>query len=289
MRSGAVSVDALKEVAARARRWVVRLGHDAGSFGAHFGPALSLVEVMTALYSVAAWDPERRADMGRNRVILSKGHGSLALYAVLHEFGYFDEEVLRTAEKDGSALPGQPVKNRELGVEFSSGSLGMGLGYGVGLALSARLMGSDRSTYVVLGDGETNEGSVWEAAMAAAHFGLTRLTAVVDLNSLQSDGRTSEIMSVKPRLQWGAFGWEVTEVDGHSIADLRAALSGWSTSAPRCVLAHTTKGKGVSFMESVAEWHHGRMTVSEFETASRETGLIEETQPLAERDGPPVA
>ncbi len=207
--------------------------------------------------------------------ILSKGHGSLALYAVLHEYGYIDAAVLVTAEQDGTVLPGQPIRNRELGIEFSSGSLGMGLSFGVGLALSARMSASDRSIYVVMGDGETNEGSVLEAAMSASHFELGHLTAIVDVNSLQSDGPTSEVMDCDLRAIWGGFGWDVIEVDGHSIPELRVALLRPASSRPRCILAHTIKGKGVSFMEAVSEWHHGRMTDAQFEAASQEVHLAD--------------
>ena len=229
---------------------------------------------MTALYGVAVrHSPTSRLDLERDRVILSKGHGSLALYAVLHEYGYIDAGLLATAENDGSVLPGQPIRNRDLGIEFSSGSLGMGLGFGVGLALSARMMASERSVFVVMGDGETNEGSVWEAAMSAAHFGLARLTAIVDVNDLQSDGPTSEIMSCDHRAIWTGFGWDVIEIDGHSLSDLRTALSRPISSHPRCILAHTSKGKGISFMEDVPEWHHGRLTQAQFEVASQDLNL----------------
>lgn len=266
-----VTDGALADIAARSRRSVLSIGHEAGAQGAHFGPALSLVEILTVLYGTAVrHSPKGARSPERDRVILSKGHGSLALYTVLHEFGYIDAVLLATAEKDGSVLPGQPIRNRDLGIEFSSGSLGMGLSFGVGLALSGRMMASDRSIYVVMGDGETNEGSVWEAAMSAAHFGLRHLTAIVDVNDLQSDGPTSEIMSCHHLAIWAGFGWDVVEVDGHSISELRAALSRPLGSHPRCILAHTIKGKGVSFMEGVSEWHHGRLTEAQFETASQE-------------------
>jgi transketolase len=263
--------ESLAEVAARARRAVIRIGYDAGGQGAHFGPALSLVEVLTALYGLAVKpSPDGRSSPGRDRVILSKGHGSLALYTVLHEYGYIDATLLATAEKDGSLLPGQPVRNTELGIEFSSGSLGMGLSFGVGLAISARMMSSDRSIFVVMGDGEANEGSVWEAAMSAAHYRLDHLTAIVDVNDLQSDGLTSEVMSCDLHAIWAGFGWDVTEVDGHSRPELRAAFSRPAGLLPRCLLAHTIKGKGVSFMEGAPEWHHGRLTDAQFATAALE-------------------
>lgn len=257
-------------LAARARRSVLRLGHAAGGTGAHFGPALSLIEVMTAIYSVAHLAPGSGSELERDRVILSKGHGSLALYTVLHEFGHIPADVLETAELDGTRLPGQPIRDRELGVEFSSGSLGMGLGYGVGLAISARMMKSSRQVFVVMGDGETNEGSVWEAAMAATHFGLDSVTVVIDVNDLQSDGSTSEIMSFDHAAAWRGFGWDVAEIDGHSIPALRAAMEAAPTGRPRCILARTVKGKGISFMEGVASWHHGRLTEPQYREAHDE-------------------
>jgi transketolase len=261
---------AVEHLAARARRSVLRLGHAAGGTGAHYGPALSLIEVMAAIYSVAELSPGGGSELERDRVILSKGHGSLALYTVLHEFGHIPGDVLETAELDGTRLPGQPIRDRELGVEFSSGSLGMGLGYGVGLALSARMMKSARQVFVVMGDGETNEGSVWEAAMAATHFGLDTITAFVDVNDLQSDGSTSEIMSFDHAAAWAGFGWDVIEVDGHSIPALQAAIRAARSGRPRCILARTVKGKGISFMEGVAEWHHGRLTEPQFAEAQDE-------------------
>lgn len=268
--------DALSDIAARSRRSVLSIGHCAGGQGAHYGPALSLIEVMTALYGLGRrLPPAHRSDPDRHRVVLSKGHGSLALYAVLHEFGYIDSAVLATAEKDGSPLPGQPVRNIELGIEYSSGSLGMGLSFGVGLALSARMVSiprvhTARSIYVVMGDGETNEGSVWEAAMSAAHFGLGQLTAIIDVNDMQSDGPTSEVISCDLSSMWAGFGWDVIEVDGHSIPELRGALRRPATSSPRCILAHTIKGKGVSFMERAPEWHHGRLTEVQYQMALQE-------------------
>ena len=260
----------LSAVATRVRRSILELGHEAGGTGAHYGPALSLVEVMTAIYATANVVESGMADIERDRVILSKGHGSLALYAVLHEFGVITREVLATAEQDGSRLPGQPIRDLELGVEFSSGSLGMGLSFGLGLALSARMSGSDRRIYVVMGDGETNEGSVWEAAMAASHHHVDNLVAVVDVNDLQSDGPTTQIMKLDHGRAWRGFGWNVAEVDGHSTAELMDALSRPAGGGPTCVLARTVKGKGISFMEGVSEWHHGRLTENQFELARRE-------------------
>jgi transketolase len=268
----------LSQIAGRARQSVVRLGYAAAGQGAHYGPALSLIEILTALYgSVPGLSSAKRGLGERDRMILSKGHGSLGLYAVLHEFGFIDDETLALAETDGSALPGQPKRDLGLGIEFSSGSLGMGLSFGLGLALSARLSGHPRRVFVVMGDGETNEGSVWEAAMSAAHFGLDNVVAMIDVNNLQSDGPTTEVMSCDLAAAWRGFGWAVDEVDGHSLSQLREAITSQPDgSRPRCILAHTRKGKGVSFMEGVAEWHHGLLTSEQYQTASTELGMLEE-------------
>ncbi len=265
----------LHRVVDNARRHTLRLGHAAGGTGAHYGPALSLIEVMAVLYDVARVSPASVADPDRDRVILSKGHGSLALYAVLHEYGFIDRDILDTAETDGTRLPGQPIRDLDLGIEYSSGSLGMGLSYGLGLEMSGRRLGSDRRVFVVMGDGETNEGSVWEAAMAAAHHGAGALTAVVDVNDLQSDGSTAEIMSCDHASVWRGFGWDVHEVDGHDLEALRGVLAERITGRPRCVLARTVKGKGISFMEGAAHWHHGRLTPDQLAQARAELGAAD--------------
>lgn len=267
-------MDQLTEAASRIRADCIRYGHAAGPQGAHFGPALSLVEIMTVLYGrILRLTPATVTDPSRDRMILSKGHGSLALYCALHEFGFIDEVMLETCETDGSLLPGQPIRNLPMGIEFSSGSLGMGLSYGVGLAHSAQLQNSSRRVYVVMGDGETNEGSVWEAAMVASHYKLANLTAIVDVNDLQSDGRTEAVLRMDHQALWGAAGWDVVDVaDGHDLVSLSEALDSPSRGLSRAVLARTVKGKGVAFMEDVAEWHHGRMSDSQAESALAQIG-----------------
>lgn len=269
-----VDVEHLAQAASRIRANCIRYGHAAGPQGAHFGPALSLVEIMTVLYGrVLNLTPRTATDPGRDRMILSKGHGSLALYCALHEFGFIDEVTLETCETDGSVLPGQPIRNVPLGIEFSSGSLGMGLSYGVGLAHSAHLQNSSRRVFVVMGDGETNEGSVWEAAMVASHYKLANVTAIVDVNDLQSDGRTEAVLRMDHQAFWGAAGWDVVDVaDGHDLVSLSEALDSPSGGRPKAVLARTVKGKGVAFMEDVAEWHHGRMSDSQAQSALAEIG-----------------
>ena len=254
--------DEIGRLAHRARVNCLRVGHQAGPQGAHFGPALSLIEILSVLYgSVLGVDPSQVGSIDRDRLILSKGHGSLGLYTVLHEYGFISAELLETFESEGGVLPGQPIRNRELGIEFSSGSLGMGLSFGLGLALSARMSGSQRHVYVIMGDGETNEGSVWEAAMAANHFGVTNLTAIIDVNDMQSDGSTMQVLGMDHARMWAGFGWDVREVaDGHDVTQLMAAFAEPAVSGPRVVLARTVKGKGVSFMEHSFDWHHGRLS-----------------------------
>lgn len=268
----AIDEHQLAQRARSIRSRVVELGWAAGSFGAHYGPALSLVEIMTVLYGATLRiKPETKSDPARDRLILSKGHGSLALYSALSEFGFIPDSVLATCEQDGSLLPGQPARNHDLGIEYSSGSLGMGLSFGLGLALSAKRRGMDRRCFVVMGDGETNEGSVWEAAMAASHHEVGNLVAIVDVNDMQSDGPTDSVLTMRHEALWAAHGWRVATVDGHSIAELTQALQTQSATQPFAMLARTIKGKGVSFMEHSADWHHGVLQPAQYETAKSET------------------
>jgi transketolase len=196
---------------------------------------------------------------------------------VLNQCGFISQELLETFEDEGGMLAGQPIRNRDLGIEFSSGSLGMGLSFGIGLALSARMTGSHRQVYVLLGDGESNEGSVWEAAMSGRHFKLDNLTAVVDVNDMQSDGRTSEVLRMDHAAMWDGFGWDVrTVLDGHNISQLLEAFEAPAIGAPRVVLAHTVKGKGVSFMEHNLDWHHGRLSADQLAAAIQELGQFPE-------------
>lgn len=268
MTFGPQAISNAREVAARARMNCVRLGHDAGPQGAHFGPALSIVEILAVLYGgVMKVGSASTRDPDRDRFILSKGHGSLALYSVLFEHDFIPSDVLATCETDGSLLPGQPIRNLDLGIEFSSGTLGMGLGYGIGLALSARLRASGSHVYVLMGDGETNEGSVWEAALSAAQFHLDNITAIIDVNDMQSDGSTADVLAMNHEGLWRAAGWSVRTVDGHDIGQLFHALAAPRQGQPLVVLAETVKGRGVDFMEHSVDWHHGRLTEDQLELA----------------------
>jgi transketolase len=187
------------------------------------------------------------------------------------EAGLITREELFTFEKNGSILPGQPVMNREKGIECSSGSLGHGLSLGIGLALAGKQRGSAHRVFVLMGDGECNEGSVWEAAMAANHYRLSNLVAILDANDMQSDGARCDIMTADYSVIWKGFGWDVLVVDGHNVKDLYETLSMENrTESPRMIIARTVKGKGVSFMENKAEWHHNRLTQEQYDAAMRE-------------------
>lgn len=267
----AISLQRMTDISQQARANCLRLGNAAGPQGAHFGPALSLIEILTVLYgSVLNVSPSATCDPTRDRLILSKGHGSLALYTVLAAYGFIPQETLETFESQGGLLPGQPIQNLDLGIEYSSGSLGMGLSYGIGLALANRLNKRANRVFVVMGDGETNEGSVWEAAMAAAHFSLGSLCVVVDVNDMQSDGRTSEVLRMNHFDMWAGFGWKPKWVNGHDLAELSTAFDLGDTGTPLAILASTTKGRGVSFMEDNLEWHHGRLSSEQLDLALSE-------------------
>lgn len=230
---------------------------EAGS--GHPGGSLSSVEIVTALFfHVLRLKPEDPNWPDRDRFILSKGHAAPLLYAALAERGFFPREELLTLRKLGTRLQGHPAKEQLPGVEASTGSLGQGLSMGLGTALAAKLDQRDYRVYVLLGDGECEEGQVWEAAMAAAHYKADNLTAVLDYNGLQIDGPIEEVMSPLPFPdKWRAFGWAVRQVDGHDIPELIDALN-WAAGVkgqPSIIIAKTVKGKGVSFMEDLAGWH----------------------------------
>lgn len=248
----------MRAMARRVRRRVIHMVAAAGS--GHPGGSLSAVEILVALYCAhLRHDPQRPRWPDRDRFLLSKGHITPAFYAVLAEVGYFPVRELRTFRRFGGRLEGHPSLTAGLpGVEIPAGSLGHGLALGVGMALAARLDGGERRVYVLLGDGELQEGEVWEAAMAAAHHRLGRLAAIVDANGVQQDGRVDEVMGIEPLLEkWRAFGWAAREVDGHDVGAVLGALRWAATSEdrPSAVIARTVKGKGVSFMEGRPEWH----------------------------------
>jgi len=252
-------IDMGAERAIRVRERIVEMC--ATDTGGHLGGSMSLVEILLVLYfDVLRMNPDDPADPNRDMVLLSKGHGALCLYAVLAERGFFPASALAGYGQPGGPFMAHP--NPALpGVEMPSGALGHGLPIGVGAALAARLTGSDRRVAVVLGDGELQEGSVWEAAMAASSHNLSSLTAVVDRNHLQITGDTESVLALEPLAErWRAFGWTVREVDGHDQDQLRAALTAAPEAGrPTVVIAHTTKGRGLPYVEGRVVSHFGRL------------------------------
>ena len=229
--------------------------------GAHIGGALSMTDVLTALYyHYLSVKPAEPGWPERDRFVLSKGHGGVGLAAVLADKGYYDKELLREFNHFKSPFGMHLDGNKVPGVDASTGSLGHGLSMSVGMALGARFQKQTWRTYCLLGDGECNEGSVWEAAMAAHHYKVDTLTAFVDRNHMMIDGRTEDIMSLEPLAEkWKAFGWEVREIDGHDYAQIGAAIEGAQATkgAPSVIICNTVKGKGVDFMEDQVKWHYG--------------------------------
>lgn len=240
--------------------------------GAHLGGGLSMIEIMVVLYrAIMKIDVKKPKMEERDRFILSKGHGVLALYAALKQVGFIRDEELNSFKANQTFLYGHPSMNLNKGIEFSSGSLGQGLSLGVGtcLALKAKKNQTARA-FVLLGDGECDEGSVWEAAASAAHYQLNNLVAIIDKNNLQYDGLTEQVLNMNSLTdKFKAFGWNVKEVDGHNIEDLYDALIDYS-SKPLVIIANTVKGKGISFMENKREWHHSRLTQKQYDEAMAE-------------------
>ena len=240
----------------------------------HPGGSLSAVEIVTALYfgGFLRFDPEKPDWEDRDRFILSKGHGVPVQYAALAEAGMLPVEELRTLRRIDSRLQGHPVLGTAPGIEASTGSLGQGLSIGLGMALAARIDRKDWLVYVLLGDGECQEGQVWEAAMAAGHHQPNNLIAIVDYNKFQLDGAISEIIGLEPFAdKWRAFGWETREIDGHDLGQVVEALD-WAgrQGKPACIIAHTIKGKGVSFMENNNAYHGVAPSEEELARALRE-------------------
>jgi len=268
--SPAATTEELEHVARSLRRHILRMVAAANS--GHPGGSLSAVEIITALYfgGILNHDPKRPDWPDRDRFILSKGHAVPVLYAALAERGYFPVSELSTLRQVNSRLQGHPVQGVTPGVESSTGSLGQGLSIGIGHALAAQLDGRSYHTFVLLGDGECQEGQVWEAAMTAGNYRLGSLTAIVDSNRFQLDGAVDDINSLAPLAEkFASFGWDVAEVDGHELGAVSDALrtARGNRDRPSCVIAHTVKGKGVSFMENNNEFHGKAPTPEQLQIA----------------------
>lgn len=253
------------------RSKILDISLEAGASSSHFGGSLSTVDLLSVLYKkILNFDCKNPLWEKRDRFILSKGHACLGFYAILNDLGFITNEELSLFEKNDSFLLGHPVLNKDKGIEFSNGSLGMGLSLGVGVAISLKKKNSKSNVYVLIGDGECNEGSIWEAAMSASHFNLYNLTAILDNNNLQQTGSNNEIMSTKSlNLKWSSFGWEVINIDGHNVKEIYEAYKA-ETKKPKLILAKTIKGKGFSFSENNNDWHHKILTKKQYEEAKKE-------------------
>ena len=260
--------------ALQVRRRVLELGLNAAKNGSHQGSGMSIVDILAVLYGgVLNLTKENLNSPERDRFILSKGHAAVALYAVLEQQGFLTREETGTFESNGTSYYAHAHRNLSKGIEFSGGSLSLGLSFGVGVALSCKKAALNNRVFILVGDGECDEGLVWESAMAAGNFSLANLTVVVDCNGMQSDGKKSEIMnhfSVGEKFR--AFGFEVNEIDGHNHDAIEIALRLRHESRPVAIIANTVKGKGISFMESNPDWHHGVLTQKLFDTAMAELG-----------------
>jgi transketolase len=266
------SLEELQAIAKRVRRHIIEMTGAAGS--GHPGGSLSATEILVTLYfDVMRHKPDDPDWPERDRFILSKGHAAPVLYAALAEAGYTPEEELKTLRKLGSMYQGHPDRRFLPVLEASTGSLGQGLSLALGMGLAARLDGSPARTYVVLGDGEIQEGQIWEAAMFGAYHQVDNVVAIVDYNKIQLDGFVKDIMDLEPLVdKWRAFGWHTIELNGHDIPALQAAFSEADSTKgqPTVLVAHTVKGKGVSFMEDNPKWHGVSPSEAEVELALKE-------------------
>jgi len=264
----------LQKIADKIRRNVLEMIYKAQS--GHLGGSFSVAEIVSVLYfSEMRIDPDNPDWPDRDRFVPSKGHCAPAIYAALALKGIVEPEALSDLRQTGCILQGHPCMNKVPGIDISTGSLGHGLSVAMGMALGAKLKKKDFNVYVLLGDGELNEGQNWEAAMATAKFSLTNLTAIVDRNRVQLDGPTEEIMPLEPLVdKWKAFNWKTKTIDGHNIEEILEGMR-WSKANlkdPSVIIANTIKGKGVSFMENTHEWHGKPPTQEEYERALKELG-----------------
>lgn len=268
-----MTAEELRCHARQMRRMALDLAYRCGT-SSHLGGGLSMMEILSVLYGAVMNTAQHAVPYeAQDKFILSKGHGVLGLYTALAEFGIITQEQLATFQQDGSDLIAHPVMNASLGIESSSGSLGQGISMGVGLSLAAKKKGYAYQTFVLCGNGESNEGSVWEAAMSAVQFGLDNFTLILDNNHMQSDGVSAEILDVSDRYaaMLQAVGFETIEVDGHDVTALMEAFQRTrEAEKPRAVVAHTVKGKGFSFMENDNDWHHNRLTEEQYQRAIAE-------------------
>ena len=263
-------INDIRNFAKNIRISILNMSLNAGANSSHFGGALSIVEILATLFSsVMNIDGKK---LIKDRFILSKGHACLAYYATLSEIGLIKKKDLLTFEKNNTKLLGHPVKNDKIGIDFSTGSLGMGFSSAIGVALAIKKKKKPYNVYVVLGDGECNEGSVWEGALSAPNLQLNNLNVIVDNNGFQQTGSNKDIMNLLDlKKKWESFGWHVEEVDGHNIDALNKIFSNIKKiNKPKVIIAKTIKGKGFSFSENNNEWHHKVLSKSMYDQAIKE-------------------
>lgn len=274
------NLNSLEDKCRELRGDVLRMICKAGS--GHPGGSLSAIEILTVLYNrVIKHNPQNPNWGERDRFVLSKGHICPALYAVLADCGYYDKAELNTLRQYGSILQGHPYMFKTPGLDVSSGSLGQGLSIAVGMALSAKVDQKQTRVYCLMGDGELQEGQIWEAAMAAGHYKLSNLCGIVDYNGLQIDGEVEKVMGIAPLAdKWSSFNWNVLSVDGHCISDLEKVFGSAKAQSdkPTVIIAKTVKGKGVSFMENDAAWHGAAPSQEQLAKALKELQLMEVKQ-----------
>ena len=261
----------LRKFAKTIRLSSLQMAYKAGKNGSHLGAGLSAVEIFAALYGkVLRYNINNPEDDCRDRLVISKGHCVLSYYSALHEVGFISDDDVDSFETNGSHFHGHAMRNLNNGIEFSGGSLSMGMSFAVGQALACKKKGLDSRVFALVGDGECDEGLIWEAAMSAANFHLNNLVVIVDRNKLQYDGLTIDVMNqLNLGEKFKSFGFEVRVVDGHDVDSLVLALDSPSDS-PICVIANTIKGKGVSFMEGKKEWHHHTLSEEQYNKAKEE-------------------
>jgi len=256
------------EFAKNLRKNILKMSLSAGSASSHFGGALSCIDIVAVLFqNVINFNQNNYKELSRDRFVLSKGHACMSLYSVLKEIGIiFEEEMLRF-EKSDSFLLGHPIKNLEKGIELSTGSLGMGLSISMGIALGLKKNKVDSKVYVIIGDGECNEGSIWEVALSAPKFNLNNLCVILDRNNFQQTGLGKDILDLNPlQDKWKSFNWDVLEIDGHNYTDIYNSLIKPSDK-PKIIIANTIKGKGFSFSENDNSWHHRVLTNNQYQEA----------------------
>lgn len=262
------------EIIREVRKRIFKTAYFGG--GGHIASALSMTEIISVLYfkDILKYNPLNPNWEQRDKFILSKGHACLALYSVLSIAGYFDEKELLNFCKVDSRFGGHPKMYEIPGVEASTGALGHGLSFGLGVALSNKIDKNNSNVYVIIGDGECQEGSIWEAIMSAANYKLDNLTVIVDYNKLQAMDKISSILEIEPFCnKWQSFGWNVKEIDGHNINEIYAALTEKTIDKPKVIIANTIKGKGISFMENIPIWHYRMPDTDELEIVIKELGL----------------